>query len=433
MGENITKLHGKRIRLTAVIVTVLWILFGIRFWQIQILYHEELSLAAENQYAVPVKGMNFGNQILDRNLQPLTGGVKQYFYFIKKSAEDAELAALLAAVSAEIQPQSNQSEDGYTVYRTNFYDETIHETLRNRYHAYAVCGQSRYSDAQTACHLIEHLDREKEGDENPFLLYASGDGALLQGKKPEWDAGDYMERANLVLTVDRDLQIFCEEEMKAGALEGALLISHAATGEILAWVSSPAFNLNQPEGQREGDASDDKCLRSEYAPGALSEIAGTESETVSPFQLHGNMAAVVSGGIREPLNAIYGEITDLSGDGENQAKRVFTEMQAEEIMQHLCGVLAMEGGPSWPCMAGGMAADWPGETDSEDVPCCWFSGFCQVEEEWYAVTVLAENRFSGWETCLPVFRQVCDYLVLRGGIDGTDFNGKKDSTQLSFR
>ncbi len=303
-GQNLCR---KRIKLAAAAACLTWVLLSCRLFYWQVLCHQPLTEAAQAQYDIRVEGMDTRGRILDRNLQPLTDGAWQYCYFLKTDRVNAQVQSMLDAVLARNITSGQNLSPAYSVYRTGYFDEAVSRTLREEYGAYIFGSVSRYEDEQTACHLIGYLnDSEKRGvsglekvyeellqPDGSFLkLQADGSGLLLLDRKPEVDGGGSFLRNNLVTTIDKPLQEFCESAFSVRNLEGAVLVSEVETGQILAWVSAPSFNPNQIERYLDGSGSNlvNKCVQGQYAPGSVFKIvtaaAALENSAMSPYTVY---------------------------------------------------------------------------------------------------------------------------------------------------
>jgi len=268
-----------------------WILLMVRLADLQLVQGKELAAAARSQYEVKVEGLDTRGAVLDRNLVPLTGGTKQYCYFIRKDRKDPEMEKLLDAVSAR---NVSGEGSGYSVYRTAIFDEGVNRRLKEEYGAYVLCTGSRYSDSQTACHLIGYLNEsEKRGvsglekafeevlkaGDGQLSLWADGGGSLLLNIPPKYSGGGSPRENTVITSLDGQIQRCCEEAVKAsgseaGGFKGAVLVSDAASGQILAWVSAPAFNPNEvAECLEQGDdCLVNKCIQGTYAPGSVFKV-----------------------------------------------------------------------------------------------------------------------------------------------------------------
>lgn len=293
-------LYRKRIRLIMMTALFLWVFFLGRFFYLQIISHEELAEAAAVQHQIRIDGLDSRGMILDRNLQPLTGGMMKYYYFLPKEKMNPSAESLLHAVSASEISSGSGNNSSYEVWRTEMYDENISRKLKRVYGAYVLRLPSRYSSLQTACHLTGYLNEADQtgaaGLEKAFedrlqssgsriALKADGSGRILAAAPPDVVKKSSLRDSSLVTTLDRGLQKLCELAMSERNLTGAVLVSDAETGEILAWVSSPYFNPNALEQHIEsgGDELVNKCIQGNYPPGSVFKIvlaaAALESST----------------------------------------------------------------------------------------------------------------------------------------------------------
>ncbi|MGN1412738.1 MAG: peptidoglycan D,D-transpeptidase FtsI family protein [Anaerovoracaceae bacterium] len=302
-GNNLRQRQNGRLKLTAAVTTIVFAALICRLFYLQILSHDDLQAAAVSQYQVAVEGLDTRGQIFDRNLEPLTGGTEQYIYFLETDRLDGEAEALLASVSARqisVIPGANPR---YTVYRSQIFDPIANQRLKEDYGAYALCTSARYSDSQTACHLLGYLNEsEKKGvsglekaceqtlaaESRDLVLWADSSGGILSGISPKLVGGESLREGNLVTTLDGGLQRACETALADRDASGAVLVSELETGEILAWASSPVFNPNTVEAYLTdgGDCLVDKCIQGVYAPGSVFKVvvaaAALESGIVDP-------------------------------------------------------------------------------------------------------------------------------------------------------
>ena len=465
----------RRIHLLMAAGLLLWIFFIGRFAFLQIIRNEELSEAAELQHRVRIEGLDSRGMILDRNLNPLTGKGRSYYYFIQEERVDSAAAALLETVSAADISEEGNTGSGYRVWRTEQYDEIVSRHLKERCDAYILSLPSRYSSRQTACHLIGYTDGESQtgtaGLEKAFeeqlknsgrgvSLRADGRGQLLASSAPVFSRENYFTSSGLVTTLDISLQNVCESAMYEREFDGAVLVSEADRGELLAWVSSPCFNpYAAAEFADEEDARINKCIERSYPLGEIFEIvsdaaayekgkgkpdteelmemagllgfgktvmgifeeeskgslsdAGQGILLATPVQIHQMMSAAAAGGLMIPLSVV-------SSVHENPAKRVFSENTASQIVSAVGPVIGAKTGNiyNWPCPIYGKTGTAGMEQDGRIVNCCWFSGFCRIDEKVFVVTVLVDKGISGEESCLPVAMEIAEYLADGRGIEG---------------
>lgn len=114
---------------------------------------------------------------------------------------------------------------------------------------------------------------------------------------------------NVKLTIDMGLQAIAEEELDAGLKEflsnqGAVVMMDPKTGEVLALVSRPNFDLNLKEGLGEnGDANMNYAIQAVYEPGSTIKIVATSGALneglVTPFtSINCYNGLYQSGGVR---------------------------------------------------------------------------------------------------------------------------------------
>lgn len=290
--EHINK---KRIKGFMIFFVSLAALLAARLAYIQIFCHEEFKAAASSQYSIAVEGLDTRGMILDRNLMPLTGGIKEYYYIIPRRVKDAGLEELVSAMEGQ---QIAKKTSAYLVYRTEKFDRDVCEALKNEYDAYVFQTSARYADDQTACHLIGYLNSdEKTGvsgielmcqdrlaaDDSRLTVWADAAGRILRGIRPL--VGEFndegvletddsaMEEKSVVTTIDRRLQYVCEKALAAHTRSGAAIVTDCGTGEILAWASAPTFNPNDIESYLDdGDCLINKVSQAAYAPGSVFKI-----------------------------------------------------------------------------------------------------------------------------------------------------------------
>ena len=117
---------------------------------------------------------------------------------------------------------------------------------------------TRYSEQQTAAHVIGYLDGSGtgvSGIEKAYDGFLSADqgeisvsyqvdalGHVLAGAEHEITDTSDAKDAGVVLTLDRDIQAAAEEAAEKYLEKGAVIVTEAPTGEIRAMVSMPGFS-----------------------------------------------------------------------------------------------------------------------------------------------------------------------------------------------
>ena len=279
--------NRKRVTTALLIFMVPVIALTGRLFYIQILCHDAFKEAATSQYEMAVEGMDTRGQIYDRNLKPLTGGSYQYYYIIKKERMTPECKNLLSLLDGS---QIAAADSDYFVYRTETYSSDINEKLKNGCSAYVFRSRSRYSAGQPACHLVGYLNQsEKRGvsgleylfeeklkaAENTLIIMADAAGNILPGAAPSVKNSKGLSEADnsVVTSVELGLQKKCES-LLSKVSSGACLVTDAASGEIMAMASVPAFDPNRLSEylSADGDCLINKSLQAAYPPGSVFKL-----------------------------------------------------------------------------------------------------------------------------------------------------------------
>ncbi len=236
--------------------SMILLLFGLLIARISLLaVTEPLIEAAHQQSATVLKIAETRGMIYDRKLRPLTG------------IETVNIAAVLpneqsADVLMRVTPLEKRAElqNKLTQMRPFLWEVDSTALYAKGLEVFEV--PQRYLDAQPAVHILGQIDpatgRGASGLERAYdaLLTSAGGtvqmryatDALQRGIEttpPERMDSGYLSGAGLVLTIDRDIQEIAEAAAK-NVESGAIIIMDPYTGDILASVSAPAYNPNNP-------------------------------------------------------------------------------------------------------------------------------------------------------------------------------------------
>lgn len=212
----------------------------------------QTSPAAQTAVTVTKKYVSFGKSrgnIYDRNMRPLVNGKITNTAVILSSPLSLPL---MRACTGEDIPET---ENGVLLCRET--EKKIAETPLS----VNVETSERYGGERLCTHILGYTDCEGRGVcgiEKAFdriLDEASGEigvsysvdarGNILFGDGLTTENDGYRSKAGIVLTVDADIQRIAERAMaEAGIEKGACVILQVGTGEILASVSVPAYDVN---------------------------------------------------------------------------------------------------------------------------------------------------------------------------------------------
>jgi len=212
-----------------------------RLYYVQVFCEEELTAAACGQQMISVLQENGKGTIYDRNMTPLTGTSRAYYYLIHKDNLTAGAKRQLTRMNAE--PAGKKGEN-YLVYRTTRYAPDAAFVLQKKWKAYGFCIDVRYGENQTAEPLITDLDemygRLLQKSETSFYFLGNAAGNLIRGtgvKQTSEAENTKVEAAALVTTLDGELQQKIEALFKGKDVTGNAVITDIRSGQILAMVS----------------------------------------------------------------------------------------------------------------------------------------------------------------------------------------------------
>jgi penicillin-binding protein 2 len=342
--EHAQRQVQSRLLWSVILVSALFFLLALRFFWLQVIRHDEFEAQAEdNRIAVvpvaPARGL-----ILDRNGTVVAENVSAYTLELSpRRIADLEQTIEALASLIDIGPRERRRfrrllEDHrgaeWLPLKTRLTDEEVARIAAHRYQFEGVDVRARlfrsYPLGTTGSHVVGYIGRISQEDKRRLDDAGEGSkyaGATHMGKigieqsyesilrgmtgfdRVEVSAGGRVVRAlsrvpahagrNVVLSVDMTLQRLVEEWF--GDRRGALVAIEPATGEVIAFVSSPTYDPNlfvdgidAASWQALNDDPDkpllNRPLRGTYPPGS----------TYKPFMA----LAVLDSGVREPHTAI---------------------------------------------------------------------------------------------------------------------------------
>lgn len=286
------KINARRIKGIVVLFFILIVFLVVKTGYIQVFCHERFESDAAMQQEMAVEGLDTRGMILDRNLRPLTGGVKEYYYIIPKNLKNKHLEEITQRMGAD---QIAKRDSRYLVYKTGTFNYENAKILENNYKAYIFSTAARYSDNQLAAHFIGYVNEDEKvgvsgieklyqntlrSDNSNLTIRVDAGGNIIRGLFPIIDdncckgrSDSVMKNRSVVTSLDRRLQYMCEKALYEYTSSGAALVSRCDTGEILAWASAPSFNPNDIEEYlNSGDCLINKVSQGAYAPGSVFKV-----------------------------------------------------------------------------------------------------------------------------------------------------------------
>lgn len=238
-----------------------------------------LSAAATSQSGYRLNVVEERGMIYDRNFVPLVNTQERYIAAVMPCPES--LSALSKELSGERREQMIESMSGNRPFLIRIDNPAVY--------AYGVDvfrTTQRYEEEQLAVHVVGHLSDGKgvlgiEGayDEilsdcgsNASIRYTvDAKGVPLHATPPTVERQD--SKSGVVLTIDRAIQQVVEQVAPLYIQKGAVVVSEAATGDIVALLSLPTFDPSDiPNSLKmEGDPFVNRAL-SQFSVGSTFKI-----------------------------------------------------------------------------------------------------------------------------------------------------------------
>ena len=314
----------RRLALLMAIFLVLFSALGVRLFYLQIIEAESLQIRAQAQWTSESTIQPTRGRILDRNGAVLAQSATAYTLSVSpRQVKDAQALARIISpiidVDAETiaQKAGDTSRGGVTVKR-QLSRETAQEVK-------SLIAQ----DASSGAKLLSGLYLEEEskryypmgelgcqviglttidgvgqaGLEQSLDSYLSGKaGRVLEeidgkGRELSYSANEYIaaiEGGSVTLTLDASIQSFAEKAAREAisvnnAKAVRVLVMNPQTGEILAMVNKPDYDLNDPPRSDVAALTSlmrNRCITDSYEPGStfkiLTAAAALDSGLVSP-------------------------------------------------------------------------------------------------------------------------------------------------------
>ena len=314
----------RRLALLMAIFLALFLLLGGRLFQLQILDAEDLQLRAQSQWTSESTIQPTRGRILDRNGAVLAQSATAYTLSVspRQVKNAAALAQLLSPIldmdAAAIEEKaSDTSKGGVTLKRQLARDvaQEIKALMAQDAQAdnpvltglYLEEESKRYYPmGELACQVLGLTTIDGVGQaglEQSLDSYLSGKaGRVLEeidgkGRELDYSASEYIaavEGGSVTLTLDASIQSFAEKAAREAlsvnnAKAVRVLVMDPQTGEILAMVNKPDYDLNAPprdDVETLTELMRNRCITDAYEPGSTFKIitaaAALDSGLVTP-------------------------------------------------------------------------------------------------------------------------------------------------------
>ena len=358
----------RRLALCMALFALLFSALGARLFQLQVVRAEDLQRRAQSQWTSesvirPTRGM-----ILDRNGRVLAQSATAYAASVspRQVNDAARLAELLSPVldmeAATIRERASDTSKGGVTLRRQLNRETAQQIKRMKAQ-YAAAGSKALSglyldeeskryypmgafaaqliglttiDGAGQAGLEQSLDRFLSGRSGRILEEIDGRGRQLSYSADEYIAA--VDGGSVKLTIDASIQSFAEQAAREAlsvnnAKAVRVLAMDPSTGEILAMVNKPDFDLNDPP---RDDVSEltrrlrNRAVTDAYEPGStfkiLTAAAALDAGLVTPSEgFYCSGSVTVEGGKIRCWGRPHGAET-FAQALQNSCNPVFVEM-----------------------------------------------------------------------------------------------------------
>ena len=314
----------RRLVLLMVIFLGLFLALSARLFHLQVVEAQALQMRAQSQWTSESTIQPTRGRILDRNGNVLAQSATAYTLSVSpRRVKDAAAMARVLAPILDMDEEtiskkvSDTSRGGVTLKRQ--LSREIAQELKNLMSRDAAGGNSvldglyleeeskrYYPMGELACQLIGLTTIDGVGQaglEQALDSYLSGkEGRVLEeidgkGRELDYSASEYIaavEGGSVMLTIDSSIQSFCERAAREAlsvnnAKAVRILAMDPNTGEILAMVNKPDYDLNNPPRNDVSLLTErmrNRCITDAYEPGStfkiLTSAAALDSGLVTP-------------------------------------------------------------------------------------------------------------------------------------------------------
>lgn len=314
----------RRLALLMAIFLGLFLALGARLFQLQVVEAQSLQIRAQSQWTSESTIQPTRGRILDRNGNVLAQSATAYTLSVspRRVRDAAAMARVLAPIldmdAAKIEEKASDTTRGGVTIKRQLSREIAQEvkSLMARDAAgknpvldglYLEEESKRYYPmGELACQVLGLTTIDGVGQaglEQALDSYLSGkEGRVLgeidgKGRELDYSASEYIaavEGGSVTLTIDSSIQSFCERAAREAlsvnnAKAVRILAMDPDTGEILAMVNKPDYNLNDPPRNDVNLLTErmrNRCITDAYEPGSTFKIitsaAALDSGLVTP-------------------------------------------------------------------------------------------------------------------------------------------------------
>lgn len=314
----------RRLALLMAIFLGLFLSIGARLFQLQVVEAQALQMRAQSQWTSESTIQPTRGRILDRNGNVLAQSATAYTLSVspRRVRDAAEMGRVLAPIldmdASTIEQKASDTSRGGVTLKRQLSREVAQEVkslmAQDADRANPVLdglyleeeSKRYYPMGELACQILGLTTIDGVGQaglEQTLDSYLSGkEGRVLEeidgkGRELDYSASEYIaavEGGSVMLTIDSSIQSFCERAAREAlsvnnAKAVRILAMDPNTGEILAMVNKPDYDLNDPPRKDVALLTElmrNRCITDAYEPGStfkiLTSAAALDSGLVTP-------------------------------------------------------------------------------------------------------------------------------------------------------
>lgn len=324
---------GRRILIVLLFFLVAFMLLIGRLFFLQIVHHQDYQTLAERQYrrvqsVLPERGIIYAQDKQGKIIPLSLNRVEKTLAASPKDVKDPEFAAELLEKELGLEKTSilaklSKSEDTYEILAKRIPQERADEIARTLPAGFFFEEERRrmYPHDTLAAHLLGFVSKEEQEETGRYGLerfydsQLAGKSGFLEGVR---DAAGFWvalgrritnppeNGANIVLTVDYNIQVKAEEALAAvqkkwDAVSGTIVVLEPKTGRILAGASMPNFDPNRFFEEKTFSKFLNPLAEASYEFGSvlkpITMAAGLEERAVTPETVYEDTGEVKIGGL----------------------------------------------------------------------------------------------------------------------------------------
>jgi cell division protein FtsI (penicillin-binding protein 3) len=329
------KLPKRRVYVLVAIMAVWGLAIGARLYFLQVVESADYLAKAKDQQQFPLKITPRRGDILYRNGNELAVSVKADSVFahprqIKNPQETARVLSILTGVSYEKLLKLFDPKNTFVYVKRKISDreKAAIEQAKLPGIGFEPGFRRYYPNRERAAHLLGYVDIDQKGmtglearynaavygQEGEILMFRDAKGATYQREEQVPQAG-----ANLITTIDQNIQFIVETELKAAAERTradaiSIVVMDPGSGAILAMANAPNFNPNNYKAFKE-ETWINHSVSLTYEPGSTFKMvtvaAALEEGLTTPDEIIDclNGLIVVAGGRKIKDHDPYGMLS----------------------------------------------------------------------------------------------------------------------------